>query len=106
MHLVIVLLILIETMLMVLLSLMEDQDKENTSGHLLLFLTKLHVFQFLSVPVLTSTQQTIPHLPHHLWNDYFCDTGSTNSASDIFYSDDPLWDGAGCGPQSTYMLFL
>ena len=40
--------------------------------------------------------------PDFVGNDYFCDTGSTDSAhlnsSLAFYLDDPLWDGAGCGP--------
>ena len=36
--------------------------------------------------------------PCFIGNDYFCDTGSTEQAHGIFYGDDPLWDGAGCGP--------
>ena len=41
--------------------------------------------------------------PAFVGNDYFCDTGSSGPFdfdSDIqtFHSDDPLWDGAGCGP--------
>ena len=39
--------------------------------------------------------------PAFVGNDYFCDTGSNNTARGIFYSDDPLWDGAGCGPLNT-----
>ena len=39
--------------------------------------------------------------PSFVGNDYFCDTGSTNRWSHIFYPDDPLWDGAGCGPANT-----
>ena len=37
--------------------------------------------------------------PAFVGNDYFCDTG-TSGRSDFqtFHSDDPLWDGAGCGP--------
>ena len=30
-------------------------------------------------------------------NDYFCDTGSSGHYAIVFYSDDPLWDGASCG---------
>ena len=38
--------------------------------------------------------------------DYFCDTGSENGALHrVFYSDDPLWDGAGCGPRSACCSF-
>ena len=39
--------------------------------------------------------------PAFVGNDYFCDTGSTNRFQHIFYPNDPLWDGAGCGPQDT-----
>ena len=32
-------------------------------------------------------------------NDYFCDTAAENRyVNGLFYADDPLWDGAGCGP--------
>ena len=38
--------------------------------------------------------------------DYFCDTGSESQAQDgVFYSEDPLWDGEGCGPRSTCCSF-
>ena len=38
--------------------------------------------------------------------DYFCDTGSEHQAqSGVFYSEDPLWDGEGCGPRSTCCSF-
>ena len=43
--------------------------------------------------------------PAFVGNDYFCDTGSSSRYANIFYSDDPLWDGAGCGPQSTCCSF-
>ena len=39
--------------------------------------------------------------PNFVGNDYFCDTGSTNGWTHILYPDDPLWDGAGCGPTNT-----
>ena len=39
--------------------------------------------------------------PSFVGNDYFCDTGSTYQHRDIFYGDDPPWDGAGCGPSNT-----
>ena len=38
--------------------------------------------------------------------DYFCDTGSESwTRSGTFYSEDPLWDGEGCGPRSTCCSF-
>ncbi len=44
--------------------------------------------------------------PAFVGDDYFCDTGSQRTAIDnLFYSDDPLWDGAGCGPLNTCCTF-
>ena len=36
-------------------------------------------------------------VPSFVGNDYFCNTGSENPFQYIFYGDDPLWDGKGCG---------
>ncbi len=43
--------------------------------------------------------------PAFVGNDYFCDTGSENNFEEVFYGDDPLWDGAGCGPLNTCCSF-
>ena len=51
----------------------------------------------------TSNSATPP--PAFVGNDYFCDTGSSDSFTNIFYSDDPLWDGTGCGPYNTCCSF-
>ena len=40
--------------------------------------------------------------PATVGNDYFCDTGSARLT---FYGDDPMWDGAGCGPLNTCCSF-
>jgi hypothetical protein len=52
----------------------------------------------------TSRQSRAPP-PAFVGNDYFCDAGNTTYAGLIFYADNPLWDGAGCGPQSTCCSF-
>ena len=39
--------------------------------------------------------------PSFVGNDYFCDTAATERWQFRFYPDDPLWDGAGCGPANT-----
>ena len=40
--------------------------------------------------------------PDYIGRDYFCETGShSNSTERQFYLDDPLWDGQGCGVEST-----
>ena len=50
-----------------------------------------------------AAQATPP--PAFVGNDYFCDTGSEERRQLIFYGDDPLWDGAGCGPLNTCCSF-
>ena len=57
----------------------------------------------LNCPCTNSSQaEFATQPPSFVGNDYFCDTGSTNQwKSYTFYSDDPLWDGAGCGPDNT-----
>ena len=44
-------------------------------------------------------------VPPFVGNDYFCDTGSRNHWQTKFYSDDPLWDGSGCGSTSSCCSF-
>ena len=40
-------------------------------------------------------------VPSFVGNDYFCESGNPNSfATTMFYSNDPLWDGQGCGAAS------
>ena len=52
----------------------------------------------------TASQASQP--PAFVGNDYFCDTGSSGTAAEgVFYGDDPLWDGAGCGPLNTCCSF-
>ena len=55
--------------------------------------------------IISSSSGTTPP-PAFVGGDYFCDTGSEwiNTAN-RFYSDDPLWDGAGCGPLNTCCSF-
>ena len=37
-------------------------------------------------------------VPAFIGDDYFCESGNPlNAFSITFYSDDPLWDGEGCG---------
>ena len=43
--------------------------------------------------------------PAFMGNDYFCDTGSNDNWNLIFYNDDLMCDGAGCGPLNTCCSF-
>ena len=57
-----------------------------------------------SVCPCTNTNYTWPHqVPSFVGSNYFCDTGNPGpgSPTTAVYADDPLWDGAGCGPAST-----
>ena len=55
-------------------------------------------------PCTTNASQSL-QLPEFMGNDFFCDTGSAERAQRVFYGDDPLWDGAGCGPLNTCCSF-
>ena len=54
----------------------------------------------------TDISSMVPPPPSYVGNDYFCDTAAERTVDiSIFYADDPLWDGAGCGPQNTCCSF-
>ncbi|CAI8023300.1 hypothetical protein GBAR_LOCUS13614 [Geodia barretti] len=78
---------------------------DNPRKHIWTFVAALHEDDTIpnSVCPCTNTRNTPPppDVPSFVGNDYFCDTGSENFYKYIFYGDDPLWDGAGCGPNST-----
>ena len=44
-------------------------------------------------------------VPPFIGQDYFCETGSREEFASIFYSEDPLWNGQGCGNNSTCCSF-
>ena len=54
-----------------------------------------------------SSSNPWPHSTSFVGDDYFCDSGNHANASSTttFYSDDPLWDGQGCGPSSACCHF-
>ena len=57
-------------------------------------------------PCTNSNNPYTINIPSFVGNEYFCETGNTSLASvSAFYSDDPLWDGKGCGPLSTCCSF-
>ncbi len=55
------------------------------------------------------TRPDLPYprvVPPFIGQDYFCETGSLQRfIYNTFYSDDPLWDGQGCGGTSTCCEF-
>ena len=49
---------------------------------------------------------TAPIIPPFVGDNYFCETGTNLTRSkNVFYPDDPLWDGENCGSQSTCCEF-
>ena len=46
-------------------------------------------------------------VPEFVGSDYFCDSAirGTNVTNGVFYPNDPLWDGQGCGSRSTCCEF-
>ena len=44
-------------------------------------------------------------IPSFVGQDYFCDTASRGSLRHQFFPNDPLWDGQGCGSNSTCCEF-
>ena len=90
-------------MLMVLLSHM-DNHHGNTYGLLLLHWMK-YVQMLLYVPVRDQTKTFTGVIPPFIGQDYFCETGSRDLFQYVFYADDPLWNGQGCGSTSTCCSF-
>ena len=72
-------------------------------NHIWTFAAALQEYNYNSIYTCpcTNIRQPQPVVPSFVGHDYFCDTGSENIVQNIFYGDDPLWDGAGCGPFST-----
>jgi hypothetical protein len=59
-------------------------------------------------PCTNINEQPAISIPSFVGNDYFCETGvppDQGFSNEIFYADDPLWDGQGCGPTSTCCTF-
>ena len=82
----------------------------NPRNHIWTFAAALHEFSshhVSSCPCTVGTNANFAtHPPAFVGNDYFCDTGSAGQFEDgKFYSDDPLWDGAGCESQNTCCSF-
>ena len=44
-------------------------------------------------------------IPPFIGTDYFCATGSRSAATAQWYTDDPLWDGEGCGTNNACCQF-
>ncbi len=81
------------------------EDQESISGLSLALLMKLGHTLTTTVPVLTASNASTQHSLGTLIfviqpaKAYF---KMASSIMKIFYNEDPLWDGAGCGPLNTF----
>ena len=77
--------------------------------HIWTFVNALHEdTSSIKEAVCPCTRPDLPYagvVPPFIGQDYFCETGSRQRFRYIFYSDDPLWDGQGCGGTSTCCEF-
>ena len=64
-----------------------------------------HGNSFLICPCSSSVSSVGTSPPSFVGDDYFCDAGAVTHVAGTFYSDNPLWDGSGCGSTSTCCSF-
>ena len=67
-----------------------------------------HWYPYLKCPCTNTdiSSSMVSYPPPFVGDNYFCDTAVASGYSyHTFYSDNPLWDGAGCGPQNTCCSF-
>ena len=82
----------------------------NPRKHIWTFVAALHEVipvshrQYLCPCTNIHNPLSIP-IPPYVGSDYFCDTGSEGFFHHIFYPNDPLWDGQGCGRLNTCCSF-
>ena len=79
--------------------------------------SRQHIWTFAAAPLEESNNQrhrcpcSSPSWPYQvpafIGSNYFCETGNPSGAIRFtaFYPDDPLWDGEGCGSNSTCCQF-
>ena len=91
------------------LLLMAHQGSDSISGVFLQLQVILLIHQHNICNCPCSKNGSWPHeIPSFVGNSYFCDSGNEYGkyATDgRVYADDPLWDGKGCGFNSTCCEF-
>jgi hypothetical protein len=82
---------------------------QNPRKHIWTFAAALHEVTYTNSESLCPCTNIHNHLtipiPPYVGNDYFCDTGSSQTYENRFYPEDPLWDGQGCGRLNTCCSF-
>ncbi len=79
-------------------------------SHIWTFSSALNDFGLVNNGLICSCTNTNPWpytLPSFIGNNYFCDTGDHDAGyvTGMYYPDEPLFDGQGCGPDSTCCQF-
>ncbi len=72
--------------------------------HMWTFANAVDEISSINEAVCPCTRPDLPYagtVPPFIGQDYFCETGSRQRLSNNFFPDDPLWDGQGCGGNST-----
>ena len=52
-------------------------------------------------PCTNTANSAVIRIPPWVGTDYFCESGTATAQEGVFYQQDPLWDGQGCGRTST-----
>ncbi len=61
---------------------------------------------YSTCPCINNATSYSYQIPTFINNNYFCDTASTGHySSTTYYTEDPLWDGEGCGPANSCCYF-
>ena len=55
----------------------------------------------VNCPCSREATASLPVVPPFMGENYFCESGNTNSFDRVWYFDDPLWDSQGCVSGST-----
>ena len=67
-----------------------------------------HLSSYSICPCINNASTQSDQIPFFINNNYFCDAvknGRFFGSSAQYYTEDPLWDGEGCGPTSTCCSF-
>ena len=79
----------------------------NPRKHIWTFAAALHEVRgsYLICPCTNIHNPATILIPPYVGSDYFCDTASESRYQYIFFPNDPLWDGQGCGRLNTCCSF-
>ena len=80
----------------------------NPRQHIWTFAVPIQETGYSAIHLCPCNDNSSVRVPSYVGNDYFCETGiptGQNFQNGLFYPDDTLWDGEGCGPTSACCTF-